>query len=113
MAKRAVGMLFSNLRQAQNVSGNYKITLKTKMEQSNLLTQLTPKSYVRLGVTILLILFAGKFVINDALPYFGFDKATFGRYRILGGHLLDTFQVESSLCRLVHFSFGNHLEINL
>ena len=50
------------------------------MEQSNLLTQLTPKSYVRLGVTILLILFAGKFVINDALPYFGFDKATFDSY---------------------------------
>ena len=50
------------------------------MEQSNLLTRLTPKSYVRLGLTILLILFAGKFVINDALPYFGFDEAIFGRY---------------------------------
>ena len=50
------------------------------MEQPNLLTQLTPKSYVRLGLTILLILFAGKFVINDALPYFGFDKATFDSY---------------------------------
>ena len=50
------------------------------MEQSNLLTRVTPKSYVRLGLTILLILFAGKFVINDALPYFGFDKATFDSY---------------------------------
>ena len=50
------------------------------MEQSNLLARLTPKSYVRLGLTILLILFAGKFVINDALPYFGFDKATFDSY---------------------------------
>lgn len=50
------------------------------MEQSNLLNQLTPKSYVRLGLTILLILFAGRFVINDALPYFGFEKATFGSY---------------------------------
>ena len=39
------------------------------MEQSNLLTRLTPKSYLRIGLTILLILFAGKFVINDALPY--------------------------------------------
>ena len=50
------------------------------MEQSNLLTRLTPKSYLRIGLTILLILFAGKFVINDALPYFGFDEAIFGRY---------------------------------
>lgn len=50
------------------------------MEQSNLLTRLTPKSYVRSGLTILLILFAGKFVINDALPYFGFDKSTFDSY---------------------------------
>ena len=50
------------------------------MEQSNLLTRLTPKSYVRLGLTILLILFAGKFVIKDVLPYFGFDEAIFGRY---------------------------------
>ena len=50
------------------------------MEQSNLLARLRPKSYVRLGLTILLILFAGKFVINDALPYFGFDKATFDSY---------------------------------
>ncbi len=50
------------------------------MEQSNLLTRLTPKSYVRLGLTILLVLFAGKFVINDALPYFGFEEARFGSY---------------------------------
>ena len=50
------------------------------MEQSNLLARLTPKSYVRLGLTVLLILFASKFVINDALPYFGFDKATFDSY---------------------------------
>ena len=50
------------------------------MVQSNFVTRLTPKSYFRIGLTILLILFAGKFVINDALPYYGFDKETFGRY---------------------------------
>ncbi len=50
------------------------------MEKLNLCTQLNPKSYLRFGLTILLILYAGKFIINDALPYFGFDKETFGRY---------------------------------
>ena len=50
------------------------------MEKINLLTQFKPKSYLRFGLTIFLILFAGKFVINDALPYFGFDKETFGDY---------------------------------
>ncbi len=50
------------------------------MEKQNLFTQLNPKSYLRFGLTIFLILFAGKFVINDALPYFGFDKETFGDY---------------------------------
>lgn len=49
------------------------------MEQSNLLLQ-KPKSYLRVGVLLFLILFAGKFIINDALPYFGLDKETFGRY---------------------------------
>jgi uncharacterized membrane protein len=46
----------------------------------NILTQLKPKSYVRFGLTIFLILFAGKFVIHDALPYFGLEKETFGDY---------------------------------
>ncbi len=46
----------------------------------NLLTQLKPKSYLRLGLTLFLILFAGKFVIHDALPYFGLEKEIFGRY---------------------------------
>jgi uncharacterized membrane protein len=50
------------------------------MEKLNLLNQLKPKAYLRLGLKIFLILFAGKFVTNDALPYFGFDKETFGRY---------------------------------
>lgn len=50
------------------------------MEKSTPLTQFKPKSYWRFGLTLFLILFAGKFVINDALPYFGFDKETFGHY---------------------------------
>lgn len=50
------------------------------MEKSTPLNQFKLKSYISFGLTILLILFAGKFVINDALPYFGFAKETFGRY---------------------------------
>jgi uncharacterized membrane protein len=50
------------------------------MEKLNLSTQFKPKAYLRLGLTIFLILFAGRFVINDALPYFGFNKETFGSY---------------------------------
>ena len=38
------------------------------------------KSYVTLVVTLFLIVFAGRFIIKDALPYFGFEKETFGRY---------------------------------
>ncbi len=50
------------------------------MENVNLPSQLKPKSYWRLGLTVFLVLFAGKFVINDALPYFGLNKETFGNY---------------------------------
>lgn len=50
------------------------------MDKLILSTQPKPTSYLRFGLTIFLILFAGKFVINDALPYFGFDKEAFGRY---------------------------------
>ncbi len=50
------------------------------MENVNLSALLKPKSYWRLGLTVFLVLFAGKFVINDALPYFGLNKETFGNY---------------------------------
>ncbi len=50
------------------------------MEKLKLVNQPNPTSYLRIGLTIFLILFAVKFVIHDALPYFGFDKEAFGRY---------------------------------
>lgn len=53
------------------------------MEISNRSTQFKPTLYLRCGFTLLLILFAGKFVIHDALPYFGFEKETFGHYWIV------------------------------
>ncbi|WP_310379813.1 DUF2306 domain-containing protein [Flavobacterium sp.] len=50
------------------------------MNQSNIFAFTKPKSYLRLGFTLFLILFAGKFIIKDALPYFGFEQETFGHY---------------------------------
>lgn len=50
------------------------------MKQSNIFILSKPKSYLRLGLTLFLILFAGKFIIKDALPYFGFEQETFGHY---------------------------------
>jgi uncharacterized membrane protein len=48
------------------------------MEQSTF--SQTSKSYLRFGVLLFLILFAGKFVLRDVIRYFGFDKETFGVY---------------------------------
>ena len=50
------------------------------MNQSNIFAITKPKPYLRLGLTLFLILFAGKFILKDALPYFGFEQETFGRY---------------------------------
>jgi hypothetical protein len=50
------------------------------MAQAKLIPLQHRQHYVRLGILLFLILFAGKFVILDAIPYFGFNKAIFGRY---------------------------------
>lgn len=50
------------------------------MENLNLSYQHKLRSFLRSVIAILLILYAGKFVITSALPYFGFDKETFGSY---------------------------------
>lgn len=39
-----------------------------------------PGTIWKAGLTLFLILFAGKFVVGDALPYFGFKKEVFGNY---------------------------------
>lgn len=62
------------------------------MEKSNHIQLLQkPKSFLTLGIVLFLLLFAGKFIIKDALPYFGFDKETFGSYWdfkwVLIGHI--------------------------
>lgn len=39
-----------------------------------------PVSITNMALWLFLVLFAGKFVVKDALPYFGFDEEVFGRY---------------------------------
>jgi len=50
------------------------------MKPSNTFTLKTPKSYLILAAWLFIIAFGGKFVLRDALPYFGFDQETFGRW---------------------------------
>lgn len=51
------------------------------MEQTSLTSSHTkPKSYLKLIGWTFLIMFGGKFVIKDALPYFEFDPEIFGRF---------------------------------
>lgn len=50
------------------------------MAQSKLIPLQQRPSYAGLGILLFLILFAGKFVVLEAIPYFGFDKEIFGRY---------------------------------
>lgn len=41
------------------------------------------KTWLLLLAWVFLIVFAGKFVIDDALPYYGFDKEVYGRFWIM------------------------------
>jgi uncharacterized membrane protein len=50
------------------------------MKQANIFSVSKPASYLHLILWAGLILFAGKFVFNDALPYFGFEEEAFGRW---------------------------------
>jgi uncharacterized membrane protein len=50
------------------------------MNNSSLLVKYPPKSLLKLAITIVLALFAGKYILRDALPLFGFDEKTLGDY---------------------------------
>ncbi len=50
------------------------------MKQSTLLSLLKSQSYLKLIGWTFLIVFGGKFVIKDALPFFGFNPEVFGRF---------------------------------
>lgn len=50
------------------------------MAESLILVPNKPKTWLILLVWTFLFLFAGKFVLNDAIPYFGFDEEVYGRF---------------------------------
>lgn len=50
------------------------------MAKSTILVPEKPKAWLLLLAWGFLVLFAGKFVFNDALPYFGFNEEVFGRF---------------------------------
>lgn len=50
------------------------------MSQNLTLAPATKKSWLILAAWTFLVVFAGKFVLNDALPYFGFDEEVYGRF---------------------------------
>jgi uncharacterized membrane protein len=50
------------------------------MNKSNIFSISKPKSYFKVLIWVFLILFSGKFIIKDALPYFGFEQETYGHY---------------------------------
>ena len=50
------------------------------MKQSNIFTPSKPYAHLKLLFWILLMVFAGRFILKDALPYFGFDDEVFGRW---------------------------------
>ena len=61
------------------------------MKTTKIFTVSKPQLYFNILIWIFLILFAGKFVIKDALPYFGFQQIIFGHYWdfrwVLIGHI--------------------------
>ena len=50
------------------------------MAKSIILIPEKPKAWLLLLAWGFLVLFAGKFVLHDALPYFGFEEEVFGRF---------------------------------
>ncbi|MFC4720871.1 DUF2306 domain-containing protein [Geojedonia litorea] len=50
------------------------------MKQSKLISISGPYGFLKVIAWVFLILFAGRFVVKDALPYFGMDPNVLGRY---------------------------------
>ncbi len=50
------------------------------MKSSNTLRTVSSSLYLKIAFWTFLILFAGRFIIKDALPYFGFEEDVFGRF---------------------------------
>ena len=50
------------------------------MKQKSIFSLSRPRAYIILIFWLFLIVFAGRFIIKDALPYFGFNEDVFGRW---------------------------------
>jgi uncharacterized membrane protein len=50
------------------------------MKPTTIISLKRPTDYIRLAVWIFLIIFAGRFIIKDALPYFGLNEEVFRRF---------------------------------
>ena len=51
-----------------------------KNNVSPLFNQSKPNSYVRIGFVLLLILYVGKVIFQEILPYFNLTKESYGRF---------------------------------
>lgn len=82
------------------------------MKESNILTLLKPKSYLKMAIWLILIVLAIRFIIKDALPYFSFDNEIFGRF-IENKNIL-IFHVGSGITAMVlgPFQFWKSFRIN-
>lgn len=50
------------------------------MKKSSIFTLSRPTSYLKLLFWLFMIVFAARFIIKDALPYYGFQEDVFGRF---------------------------------
>ncbi len=51
-----------------------------QMKQSSIFSLSERYSHIRLIAWVFLVVFAGRFILKDALPYFGFEEAIFGKW---------------------------------
>lgn len=82
------------------------------MAKSILLVPEKPKAWLILLVWAFLSLFAGKFVLHDALPYFGFEEEVFGRFWVMKWPLIG--HISGGLIALIlgPFQFWSALRTN-
>ncbi len=82
------------------------------MSQTNLTNQQQPQFYLQSGILLFFVLFAGRFVIKDALSYFGCDKEIFGSYRDYKWSLIGPISCGVLALALKPFKFGKHSATN-
>ena len=83
------------------------------MAQSKLIPLQQRQSYGRLIILIFLVLFAGKFVVLDAIPYFSLNKEIFGQYKyaIIGGLFLSDIKINMAKDKAVLYLYWHYYEL--